>query len=325
MMLLAVFALLLTSCSKDEEAVNGNEKLATLSFTTVLNDLVASKASLKQQLDIPDCSDDAPVFVAVVLTGETTVGTVDNPVIVSVNPDPDNFDDDPEDEYFTEESSDLELVPGEYTLEYFAVYNGDPCEDAPADSDGDGIPDTTDKCPNENPEVDENGDGCEDPAPEPDQDGDGVSDASDNCPTVANANQQDSDGDGVGDACDECTLKNPNSGCDRALLEGETGFVLIQNDLPLDLFVNGEDIAAVGVDIAEDGSVVITGNLEIQYQFTDYEIEVSTSPSGEGSVTKCGSFTQGSGAPDLFNIDFGDLNASYGAFYVKVRANVCPQ
>ena len=129
MMLLAVFALLLTSCSKDEEAVNGNEKLATLSFTTVLNDLVASKASLKQQLDIPDCSDDAPVFVAVVLTGETTVGTVDNPVIVSVNPDPDNFDDDPEDEYFTEESSDLELVPGEYTLEYFAVYNGDPSED----------------------------------------------------------------------------------------------------------------------------------------------------------------------------------------------------
>ena len=76
MMLLAVFALLLTSCSKEEEAVNENDKLATLSFTTVLNDLVSSKASLKQQLDIPACSDDAPAFVAVVLTGETNVGTV---------------------------------------------------------------------------------------------------------------------------------------------------------------------------------------------------------------------------------------------------------
>lgn len=128
MMFLAVFALLLTSCSKEDEAVNENDNLATLSFTTVLNDLVANKASLKQQLDIPECTDDAPVFVAVVLTGETNVGTVEDPIIVSVNPDPDNFDDDAEEEYFTEESSDLELVPGEYTLEYFAVYNGDPSE-----------------------------------------------------------------------------------------------------------------------------------------------------------------------------------------------------
>ena len=38
------------------------------------------------------------------------------------------------------------------------------------------------------------------PAPG-DADTDGVPDASDNCPAVANADQQDSDGDGVGDAC----------------------------------------------------------------------------------------------------------------------------
>jgi hypothetical protein len=36
----------------------------------------------------------------------------------------------------------------------------------------------------------------------PDADGDGVADSSDNCPSVANANQVDSDGDGKGDACD---------------------------------------------------------------------------------------------------------------------------
>jgi hypothetical protein len=37
-----------------------------------------------------------------------------------------------------------------------------------------------------------------------DTDGDGVSDCYDNCPTVANPDQQDSDFDGLGDACDVC-------------------------------------------------------------------------------------------------------------------------
>jgi hypothetical protein len=35
-----------------------------------------------------------------------------------------------------------------------------------------------------------------------DSDGDGIADAMDNCPQVANANQADSDGDGTGDVCD---------------------------------------------------------------------------------------------------------------------------
>ena len=44
------------------------------------------------------------------------------------------------------------------------------------------------------------GDACD--VAEPDGDGDGVPDASDNCPAVANADQEDSDGDGIGDECD---------------------------------------------------------------------------------------------------------------------------
>jgi Tol biopolymer transport system component len=44
-----------------------------------------------------------------------------------------------------------------------------------------------------------------------DSDGDGVPNSSDNCPTEANTNQVDSDGDGVGDACDNCpTVYNPD-------------------------------------------------------------------------------------------------------------------
>jgi hypothetical protein len=37
-----------------------------------------------------------------------------------------------------------------------------------------------------------------------DTDGDGIPDSSDNCPTVYNPTQTDTDGDGIGDACDTC-------------------------------------------------------------------------------------------------------------------------
>ncbi|MCW7077639.1 MAG: PKD domain-containing protein [Canidatus Methanoxibalbensis ujae] len=58
------------------------------------------------------------------------------------------------------------------------------------DSDGDGIPNEEDNCPNlANPDQE-------------DSDGDGLGDVCDNCPTVANPDQADSDGDGVGDACE---------------------------------------------------------------------------------------------------------------------------
>lgn len=124
---LTVLALMFTSCSKDEGVAERDDEKATLSFTTILNDLVANKASLKQSLEnLPECSDDVPAYVEVVLSGTESVGTMENPLVVAVNTTPGNYDDDPELEYFTEESTDLELEPGAYTLEYFAVYNGDP-------------------------------------------------------------------------------------------------------------------------------------------------------------------------------------------------------
>ena len=62
------------------------------------------------------------------------------------------------------------------------------------DTDADGELDVFDNCPTvANPQQE-------------DGDGDGVGDACDNCPLVANPGQQDSDGDGVGDSCDNCTL-----------------------------------------------------------------------------------------------------------------------
>jgi hypothetical protein len=74
---------------------------------------------------------------------------------------------------------------------------------ATTDADGDGVPDSSDNCPNvSNPaqtdtDADNSGDACD-----PDDDNDGVIDPSDNCPLVGNPNQADADGDGIGNACD---------------------------------------------------------------------------------------------------------------------------
>ncbi|HLM47091.1 MAG TPA: OmpA family protein, partial [Myxococcaceae bacterium] len=77
------------------------------------------------------------------------------------------------------------------------------------DSDGDGVPDSRDKCPTEAEDADgfQDSDGC----PEPDNDGDGVVDGEDQCPNAAGDKARggclDSDGDGVPDGQDLCPAK----------------------------------------------------------------------------------------------------------------------
>jgi len=68
------------------------------------------------------------------------------------------------------------------------------------DQDGDGVPDSSDLCPDTPAGEPVNADGCS--ASQLDSDGDGVSDAVDNCPLIANPGQEDKDGNGVGDACE---------------------------------------------------------------------------------------------------------------------------
>ncbi|MFO7542919.1 MAG: OmpA family protein [Thiobacillus sp.] len=82
-----------------------------------------------------------------------------------------------------------------------------PCkEEKPADSDGDGVVDSKDKCPTTPPNRKVNVEGCE-----LDSDGDGVVDSLDKCPTTpagrkvnAEGCELDSDGDGVIDSLDKC-------------------------------------------------------------------------------------------------------------------------
>ncbi|MGY5846859.1 thrombospondin type 3 repeat-containing protein [Salegentibacter sp. HM20] len=124
---LAIVAMLFTSCSKEEDSlINDPSEKATLSFGAVLNDLLANRSQAKQALgDIPECSDAAPSYVEVVLSGTANVGSMATPLVVDVNPNPYDYDGDGVAEYFTEESMDLELVPGPYSLDFFAVYDAD--------------------------------------------------------------------------------------------------------------------------------------------------------------------------------------------------------
>ena len=129
------------------------------------------------------------------------------------------------------------------------------------DSDGDGIPNSIDNCPNTyNPDqkdsdVDGIGDACDSLPfdPRPDADHDGVPDVIDNCPYVPNSDQKDTDGDGIGDACD-ASPNDPNNDLDH---DGVKDYVdncpSIYNP---DQTVTGEDIGkgdACYTDIDKDG------------------------------------------------------------------------
>lgn len=116
---LTVFAMLFTSCSKEETTnTNSNPDMATLSFGAILTDLATNRAANKAHtsfLDgVPECSDEAAAYVEIVLSmdGNEVVGTQDEPYRVDLA----------EGQIFTMEDANLELMPGDYSLDYFAVY-----------------------------------------------------------------------------------------------------------------------------------------------------------------------------------------------------------
>lgn len=117
-MCLAMVALLFSSCSKEDEPTGMDSEKASLSFGAVLSDL-ADKAATKQSAvgDLPECSDDAPAYVEIILMqgGTEVVGSEGAPYRVDLVAG----------QVFTEEDPNLELVPGTYTLTYFTVYDSE--------------------------------------------------------------------------------------------------------------------------------------------------------------------------------------------------------
>jgi cysteine-rich repeat protein len=133
------------------------------------------------------------------------------------------------------------------------------------DSDGDGVLDFNDNCPNDANEdqadanLNEIGDVCEGAAGSvgsvgggetlADTDGDGIVDVEDNCPSVVNVSQADADSDGIGDACD--------SGCGDGGIDTADGEYCDGGDFPkycvnFDEDPSLRDIYALGSDTGCD-------------------------------------------------------------------------
>lgn len=116
---LAMFAMIFTSCSKDEAGdPSFDSEKATLSFGAIVNGLDGTRAASKQSIgEMPACSDDDPAYVRIVLMqgGVAVVGSADEPYRVNLATG----------QIFTVEDELLELDPGTYTLDHFSVYNAD--------------------------------------------------------------------------------------------------------------------------------------------------------------------------------------------------------
>ncbi|MCY2686487.1 thrombospondin type 3 repeat-containing protein [Salinimicrobium sp. TH3] len=112
---LSVFALLFTSCSKDEPEVDSTNEKSTLSFGAIVEDLVNNSTNKQFDIgDLPECSNATPSYVEIVLMqGDKYILGEDAPYRVDLVTG----------QVFTEEDASLELVPGEYSLEHFAVYD----------------------------------------------------------------------------------------------------------------------------------------------------------------------------------------------------------
>lgn len=110
-----LFAFMFTSCSKDENTSMDNSEKATLSFGAIVNDMASKSANKQAASDFPECSDAQPAYVTVVLSqnGSEVVGTMESPYRVDLVPG----------QVFTEESPELELEPGNYSLDHFMVYD----------------------------------------------------------------------------------------------------------------------------------------------------------------------------------------------------------
>jgi Thrombospondin type 3 repeat/Beta-propeller repeat len=95
------------------------------------------------------------------------------------------------------EANETTLTASGFTDTFIARFSG------VVDTDGDGIADVDDNCPDDananqlDTDLDGDGDACD-----ADDDNDTVADSGDNCPLDANTNQADADGDGAGNACD---------------------------------------------------------------------------------------------------------------------------
>lgn len=123
------------SCTKEEvgKELEESHAVGKLSFGSVLSDLAnrnhLNKQTSSDSYDIPQCSNENPLFVRVAIKVKDESGnwvwyknSQEDKIEIQVNPNGTDLDNDGNlDAWFTQESADLELEEGEYSIEYFAV------------------------------------------------------------------------------------------------------------------------------------------------------------------------------------------------------------
>jgi len=151
---------------------------------------------------------------------------------------------------------------------------------ADPDSDGDGIPDSKDKCPKEAEDKDgfQDEDGC----PDPDNDSDGIPDAKDKCPMEAEDKDgfQDDDGcpdpdndnDGIPDAADKC----PNEPETKNGYQDDDG---CPDEIPakLKLFtgaIQGVNFKTGDAELAASSSTTLDKAIAVLNEFADIKLEI---------------------------------------------------
>ncbi len=112
-----------------------------------------------------------------------------------------------------------------------------------ADTDGDGIEDALDNCPNEYNNL------------QTDTDADFIGDACDNCPTDYNPMQADSDNDNIGDDCDDCPNDFHNDIDNDSVCESVDNCPGVYNPLQEDADSNGRGDACENCCIGNRGNV----------------------------------------------------------------------
>lgn len=217
------------------------------------------------------------------------------------------------------------------TNEYLHIFLGE-CEGAmtgdgggenePMDSDGDGVYDNEDLCPDTPSGTQVNSDGC------PDQDGDGVADTDDKCADTPTGVQVDADGCEIVNEVLTCTesLGDPAQGCTRALIPTvdpvdytlKDGWLMLDSSddaTPIPLFEDagtGYGPSTGNMTPSLSGGVMsfsVTANEN--YSISGYLVQVKDS---EGNDVDVYCTTSGTSIGS-------DL--SY-PIYVKAIANVCP-
>ena len=128
-----------------------------------------------------------------------------------------------------------------------------------------------------------------------DSDGDGVPDATDNCPNTANPNQQDTDGDGIGDACEKWgTLISGNQDLTAEILQSSYPSLL---NISFDCNTNynnsllSSDAQTIFNDCSTGGSVCDSRSLAMEVLSRLAQATLSSTESQIGYIDAAGKKT----------------------------------